>query len=58
MRVKIHQPDFFLLRMEIGVGTVPDKLKQAVPLEVKAAESLEAKHNRLRVRRFASLWGC
>ena len=52
------EPDFFLLRMEIGVGTVPDKLKQAVPLEVKAAESLEAKHNRLRVRRFASLWGC
>ena len=39
------QPDLFLLRMEISVSTVPDKLKQAVPFKVKAAESFQSEHN-------------
>ena len=39
------QPDLFLLRMEISVSAVPDKLKQAVPFKVKAAESFQAEHD-------------
>ena len=39
------QPDLFLLRMEISVRTVPDKLKQTVPFKVEAAESFQTEHD-------------
>ena len=52
------QPDFFLLRMQIGVSAMSDELKQTVSLKVEAAQSFKTKNHGLGVWRLTTCRGC
>ena len=52
------QPDFFLLRMQIGVSAMSDELEQTVSLKVETAQSFKTKNHGLGVWRLTTCWGC